>query len=55
MHIPASIEVGTASPTDTKDRSKEILTLTISARPPAARHALPGAEAFYLAAHSPLA
>lgn len=28
MHIPAPLEVGTASPTDMKERSKEILTLT---------------------------
>jgi hypothetical protein len=28
MHIPAPLEVGAASPTDMKERSKEILTLT---------------------------
>jgi hypothetical protein len=28
MHIPAPLEVGSASPTDMKERSKEILTLT---------------------------
>jgi len=28
MHIPAPLEIGTASPSDMKERSKEILTLT---------------------------
>ncbi len=28
MHIPAPLEIGSASPTDMKERSKEILTLT---------------------------